>query len=278
VSYVPAQGLGRAMEIPAANDRVSDIAQLLEFCTRLVSHARPLYRDGRHAQGGHADIDSVLAKLNQLMGKLHSNGGFTGDPELQKHSAACAEVALELLAALEKVKSRGSQQRRGTVRMVLRTIMSEERLLELDQQLSQYQDKLNLHVTTIPKPQEEQTSHTHILDDTTSTLIQDIARQQDNMKVSQIPHLDLTKTLHDEIMAGNHDAHETTRHEIIQEIRLHAQKQAPSYGVTPTRRPISTIPFNKDKNFIGREKTLADIEDRLTQNHSVAIAGIGGIG
>ena len=266
------------MEAPAASDRVSDIIQLLEFCRRLVSHSRPLYRDGRHAQGGHADIDSVLANLNQLMGKLHNNGGFTGDPELQAPSTACAEVALELLAALEKVKSRGSQQRRGTVRMVLRTAMSEERLLELDQQLSQYQDKLKLHFTMALKSHEEQITNTHILDDATSTLIRGIARQQDNMQLLQSTHLDLTKNFHDEMIASNDDAHETTRREIIQEIRLHTQNQTPGYGVTPTRRPISTIPFNKDKNFIGREKTLADIEDRLSQSHSIAIAGIGGIG
>ena len=156
--------------------------------------------------------------------------------------------------------------------------MSEERLLELDQQLSQYQDKLKLHFTITSKSHEGQINYTHILDNTTRTLIRDIASQQNGMQVSQSTHIDLTKALHDEMMVGNDDAHETTRREIIQEIRLHAHNQPLGYGITPTRRPISTVPFNKDKNFIGREKTLADIEDRLSQNHSVAIAGIGGIG
>ena len=44
------------------------------------------------------------------------------------------------------------------------------------------------------------------------------------------------------------------------------------------RLPVSTLRFERDKRFIGREDIIAEIDGRLLLNSRVAIAGIGGVG
>ena len=49
-------------------------------------------------------------------------------------------------------------------------------------------------------------------------------------------------------------------------------------GQANTQRSISTLPFDRDKGFVGREEILTTIDRRLLVESRVAIAGIGGIG
>ena len=49
-------------------------------------------------------------------------------------------------------------------------------------------------------------------------------------------------------------------------------------GQTGSTHPISTLPFEKDDNFVGREGIIAEIEKRISFRRRVAIAGIGGVG
>lgn len=47
--------------------------------------------------------------------------------------------------------------------------------------------------------------------------------------------------------------------------------------ITPVD-PVFTVPFGRDKKFVGREDILSQIEERLQVGRRVAIAGIGGVG
>lgn len=49
-------------------------------------------------------------------------------------------------------------------------------------------------------------------------------------------------------------------------------------GQINTQHSISTIPFDRDKGFVGREEILTAIDRRLLVESRVAIAGIGGVG
>ena len=49
-------------------------------------------------------------------------------------------------------------------------------------------------------------------------------------------------------------------------------------GQINTQHSISTIPFDRDKGFVGREEILTTIDRRLLVESRVAIAGIGGVG
>ena len=44
------------------------------------------------------------------------------------------------------------------------------------------------------------------------------------------------------------------------------------------QKPCFMVPFEKDRNFIGRESFIQDIERRLESQSRVALAGIGGVG
>jgi len=49
-------------------------------------------------------------------------------------------------------------------------------------------------------------------------------------------------------------------------------------GQANTQHSISTLPFDRDKGFVGREEILTTIDRRLLVESRVAIAGIGGVG
>lgn len=57
-----------------------------------------------------------------------------------------------------------------------------------------------------------------------------------------------------------------------------ATKSCSPVGQANTQHSISTLPFDRDKGFVGREKILTTIERRLLVESRVAIAGIGGVG
>ena len=49
-------------------------------------------------------------------------------------------------------------------------------------------------------------------------------------------------------------------------------------GHTGSTHPISTLPFEKDDNFVSQEGIIAEIEKHISSRRRVAIARIGGVG
>ncbi len=43
-------------------------------------------------------------------------------------------------------------------------------------------------------------------------------------------------------------------------------------------KPIFSVPFERDKQFIGREDIIAQIEEQFRTQHRVSLYGLGGIG
>jgi hypothetical protein len=43
-------------------------------------------------------------------------------------------------------------------------------------------------------------------------------------------------------------------------------------------KPIFSVPFERDKQFVGRESILSEIKKHLSIQHRVSISGLGGIG
>ena len=48
--------------------------------------------------------------------------------------------------------------------------------------------------------------------------------------------------------------------------------------IVSIKLPVSTLLFERDECFIGREDIIAEIDKRLLLDSRVAIAGIGGVG
>ena len=49
---------------------------------------------------------------------------------------------------------------------------------------------------------------------------------------------------------------------------------APSTSI----KPIFSVPFEKDRQFVGREDILSQVEEQLQIRHRVSLHGLGGIG
>jgi hypothetical protein len=58
----------------------------------------------------------------------------------------------------------------------------------------------------------------------------------------------------------------------------------PTATLVPTKRktPLSTVPFNRDLDFVGRQDILIALESRFSPQESshkrVVLAGLGGVG
>jgi len=55
-------------------------------------------------------------------------------------------------------------------------------------------------------------------------------------------------------------------------------KNCSTVGQVSIRGSISTLSFERDKGFVGREEIIAEIDNHLLFESRVAVAGIGGVG
>ncbi|KAI9774253.1 MAG: hypothetical protein M1840_004147, partial [Geoglossum simile] len=61
---------------------------------------------------------------------------------------------------------------------------------------------------------------------------------------------------------------------LIREIAESKRKQTPSTSI----KPIFSMPFERDRQFVGREDILSQVEEQLQIGHRVSLHGLGGIG
>ncbi|KAI9761267.1 MAG: hypothetical protein M1840_001991, partial [Geoglossum simile] len=61
---------------------------------------------------------------------------------------------------------------------------------------------------------------------------------------------------------------------LIGEAAESKRKQTPSTSV----KPVFSVPFEKDRQFVGREDILSQVEEQLQIRHRVSLHGLGGIG
>jgi hypothetical protein len=81
-----------------------------------------------------------------LNNKTKDAATIANDDALKRLCESCKSTADELLAALDKVKVNGKQDRRKSIRKALRSVWSKERICELVGRLEKFREKLNLHV------------------------------------------------------------------------------------------------------------------------------------
>ena len=46
----------------------------------------------------------------------------------------------------------------------------------------------------------------------------------------------------------------------------------------PSQKPVFSVPFERDKQFVGREDILSQVEEQLQNKHRLSLHGLGGIG
>jgi molecular chaperone GrpE (heat shock protein) len=136
------------METLATIGLVGNIVQFVDFSGKLISKSSQLYRSGKGALAENVDTETAAKDLVLLNNKLKDAATITGDRALESLCESCNAVADELLAALDKVKVKGKQQKWKSIRKALRNVWSKEEIEELERRLAKFRELLNLHVVT----------------------------------------------------------------------------------------------------------------------------------
>ena len=135
------------METLAIIGLVGNIVQFVDFSGKLISKSGELYRSSKGALAENSDIETAVNHLVLLNNKLKDTAITTGDSALQSLCKSCGTTADQLLAALDKVKVKGKQDKWKSIRKALRSVWSKEEIEELGRRLERFRTELNLHVT-----------------------------------------------------------------------------------------------------------------------------------
>lgn len=135
------------MEALATIGLVGNIVQFVDFGSELIDKSIELYHSYDGALAENVDIEAAAKHLAVLIKKLEDDAIVTGDEALQDLSRSCRNAANDLLAALNTVKVKNTQQKKWeSIRKALRSVWSKEKIGELEQRLAKFKEELNLHV------------------------------------------------------------------------------------------------------------------------------------
>ena len=133
------------METLAIIGLTGNAVQLVDFSSKLIAKSTELYRSSEGALAENIDVETATNHLLLLNNKLKDAATATGDNALKRLCESCKSTADELLAALNKVKVNGKQDRWKSIRKALRSVWSKEKIRELEGRLARFRDELNLH-------------------------------------------------------------------------------------------------------------------------------------
>jgi urease accessory protein UreF len=134
------------METLAIIGIVGNIVQFVDFTGKLISKSTELYRSSEGALAENIDTKTATNHLVLLNSKLQNAATTAGDSALESLCKSCGTAADELLAALDKVKVKGKQDKWKSIRKALRSVWSKEEIEELERRLARLKEELNLHV------------------------------------------------------------------------------------------------------------------------------------
>jgi hypothetical protein len=134
------------MEALAIIGLVGNIVQFVDFSGKLISKSTELYQSSEGALAENIDIETATNRLVLLNSKLKNAATATGDNVLENLCQLCITAAEKLLAALDKAKVNGEQQKWKSMRKALRSIWSKEEIGELERRLSKFREELNSHI------------------------------------------------------------------------------------------------------------------------------------
>lgn len=134
----------------------SNIIQLVDFGSRLVSKGQELYQSADGSSKVNSDLEAITSDLNSVCTSLlrperYVNKNTASDPELALLSlcTSCTELGSELLGLLQALKVKGRKTRYNTARQALRSICKESKILAYEKRLGQFRSQIAIHVTSM---------------------------------------------------------------------------------------------------------------------------------
>ena len=134
------------MEAFAIIGLVGNVVQFIDFSGKLIAKSTELCQSNEGALAENIDTEMATNHLVLLNNKLKDTATTTSDDALKRLCESCKSTADELLAALNKVRVSGKQDRWKTIRKALRSVLSKEKIRELEGRLARFREELNLHV------------------------------------------------------------------------------------------------------------------------------------
>jgi N-terminal domain on NACHT_NTPase and P-loop NTPases len=134
------------METLAIIGLVGNIVQFVDYSGKLISKSTELYRSSEGALAENIDTETATNHLVLLNSKLQKAAATTGDSTIESLCKSCGTAADQLLAALDKVKVKGKQDKWKSIRKALQSVWSKKEIEELERRLARLKEELNLHV------------------------------------------------------------------------------------------------------------------------------------
>ncbi len=135
----------------------SNVVQFVDFASKLMSESRKIYKAGfstttLELETVTKDLSLIIDRLTDLFVSNVAKGERPDDSEgqggLQHLTSRCREVADELLAILEELKSEGSHSQWRCFRQALKTVRKHDYIEGLQKRLAEIRSQLGAHILT----------------------------------------------------------------------------------------------------------------------------------
>lgn len=125
---------------------VSNIIQIVDFSSKLLSVSKEIYRSSSGGLAAYADLETATTHLVSLNNKIKDSITVTSDDALKRLCESCSSITDELFAALNKVKVENKKDKWKSIRKALRSIWTKEQIAALEERLAKFREELNLHI------------------------------------------------------------------------------------------------------------------------------------
>jgi hypothetical protein len=134
----------------------SNIIQVVDFSTKLVSKGYNIYKSADGSLAENVDAEAITRNLTMLTTKLrHSfkigqegNGNLSDDDQsLTRLCEKCTQIADELLHKLDQAKVTGRHRKWKSARQALKSVTSKSDLEQFAITLQLYRSEITLHIT-----------------------------------------------------------------------------------------------------------------------------------
>lgn len=126
--------------------------QFIDFTAKIVSKGNHLFQSANGILPENESIESTTIRLRDLAGPLQSQtptvGGYPEDRALKALCGECVDIAMQLLAQLEKLKvpENCNNRRWKSFRQALKSVWSKDKVDELNKRLRGLDEQLRTHI------------------------------------------------------------------------------------------------------------------------------------
>ncbi|KAI9766435.1 MAG: hypothetical protein M1840_006542 [Geoglossum simile] len=144
------------LEAFAAISLAGNIAQFVEFTSKLVAQSLKLYKSDLGVLAENVELQAIAEDLKRLSGSLTVRFLATSkaDEGIVSLARSCKAEADKLLSALERLKIQPGNRRWQSVLQALRHVWEKERVEEFQKNIGRFQAQLVLHLVVLTSDQQ----------------------------------------------------------------------------------------------------------------------------